>query len=90
MGKMAFRAIAKGLLGRLLAYIGLALGFWLLFHGFQSGNLAAGIPFGLAGAASILIGMYLMVSVKGRDSPATPIHTNDEEDGNGDSVTGSN
>ena len=90
MSKTLFRAIAKGFLGRFLAYISLALGFWLLFQGFQSGNLSARIPFGLAGAASILIGMYLMVSIWGRGFPATLIHPNDEEDVNGDSVTGSN
>ena len=93
MGKSVFRTIAKGLLGRLAAYGGLALGFWLLFQGFQSGNLRAGIPFGLAGGATILIGMYLMVAIRGLGSPVAPVSqgkSGNEEDGNGDPVTGSN
>jgi hypothetical protein len=58
--------LGKGLLGRLLGYGGLFLGFWLLFQGFSRPNPLLGI----LGGGAILGGMYLMVAT--RRSPTTP------------------
>ena len=52
--------IGKGLLGRLLGYGGLVLGFWLLFQGFLRPNPLLGI----LGGGAILGGMYLMVAIR--------------------------
>ena len=49
--------LTKGLLGRLLGYGTLTLGFWLLFRGFSG----AGLPVALVGGVAVLGGMYLLV-----------------------------
>ena len=80
-------------MGRLVAYGGLALGFWLLYLGFKSGNLPVGIPLGLAGGIIILVGMYLMVTIRDQGSPAAPVtqeNAGNEEDGTGDPIDRSN
>ena len=52
--------LAKGLLGRLLGYGAVALGFWLLFRGFSE----AGFPLAILGGVTVLVGMYLLVSAR--------------------------
>jgi hypothetical protein len=79
------KALAKGLLGRLLAYAVLGLGFWLLYQGLLRPN----IPLAILGGAMILGGMYLMVTVRRiAVSPPTTDSTNDndKEDSSGDSL----
>ena len=53
-------ALLKGILGRLLAYAVLGLGFWLL----QLGFVRPQILLAVLGGAMILAGMYLMVTAK--------------------------
>ena len=83
MGRSILQSIAKGLLARFVGYGALALGFWLLYRGFQIGNLVPGIPLGLGGGAIILLGMYLMVSVR-QGNPSN------QEDEIGDPIDRSN
>lgn len=79
------KTLAKGLLGRLLAYAVLGLGFWLLFQGL----LRPSIPLGILGGAMILGGMYLMVTVRRISAPSsTTDATSDKEDKPGDSRNG--
>ena len=82
--------LVRGLLGRLLSYGALVLGFWLLFQGFSK----ASIPAGFLGGAAILGGMYLMVVGRRstHHSNGTGLAANtigDKEDGPGDSFDGS-
>ena len=95
MDKSLLRSVAKGLLGRLLAYGAFAAGFFLLYRGFQSGSLGSGVPLGLGGGAVILIGMFLMVTGRREQPPMAPsdpdqLDPNIEEDGIGDPIDGSN
>jgi len=93
MGNSVLHFIAKGILGRLLAYGALGIGFLLLYWGFQVGNLGAAIILGLGGGATILIGMYLMVTVRRGEPPMTtlnPLGPGNEEDETGDPIDGSN
>ena len=90
MGKSVLQSVAKGLLGRFLAYGALTLGLWLLYRGFQIGNLTAGVPLGLGGGAAILAGMYFMVTGRQEKSPMAPLDPSNEEDGTGDPIDGSN
>jgi hypothetical protein len=79
------KALAKGLLGRLLAYAVLVLGFWLLYQGVLRPN----IPLAILGGALILGGMYLMVTARriAVSSPANgSTNENDKEDSPGDSL----
>jgi hypothetical protein len=79
------KALAKGLLGRLLAYAVLGLGFWLLYQGL----LRSSIPLAILGGAMIIGGMYLMVAVRRIVvSPQSADSTNDshKEDSPGDSL----
>jgi hypothetical protein len=81
------KTLAKGLLGRLLAYAVLGLGFWLLYQGL----LRPSIPLAILGGAIILGGMYLMVTVQRIAAlPPTTDSTNDndKEDSPGDSRDG--
>ena len=81
--------LAKGLLGRLLGYGALALGFWLLFRGFSE----AGFPLAIVGGVAVLGGMYLLVSTRraGPFLPAAYLEANEENnpsdpfDGSGES-----
>ena len=78
--------LVRGLLGRLLSYGALVLGFWLLFQGFSRPS----IPAGFLGGAAILGGMYLMVVARrsaGTRPAANPI--GDKEDYPDDSFDGS-
>ncbi len=87
--------LLKGLLGRLVSYSGLALGFWLLYQALLRGNLLYGIFLGLLGGGSILLGMYLLVAARhiagdgpGLDSPV--LNLDKEQEGTaGDSFIGS-
>lgn len=56
---------AKGLLARLLSYTLFALGFWLLFRGFNLPHVGLAV----LGGVMVLVGMYLMV--KSRRAPST-------------------
>ena len=78
--------LVRGLLGRLLTYGALALGFWLLFQGFSKPS----VPAGLLGGAAILGGMYFMVVVRRStgSGPATD-KPGDKEDNPSDSFDGS-
>ena len=51
--------LRRGLFPRVGAYAVLALGFWLLFQGFEKYNVLTGI----VGGALIIVGMYLMTGV---------------------------
>ena len=89
------KSLLKGLLGRLVSYSGLALGFWLLYQALLQSSLLYGIPLGLLGAAAILLGMYLLVTARHRvgegsvlDSPVLDLDVEKEETA-GDSFTGS-
>ena len=70
--------LAKGLLGRLLGYGTLSIGFWLLFRGFSG----AGIPHGLAGGAVVLAGMYLLVVSRQAGPYPKPAYLEDVEEDN--------
>ena len=78
--------LAKGLLGRLLGYGALLLGFWLLFRGFSE----AGFPLAILGGAAVLVGMYLLVSTR-RAGPyrRAAYFEDDEEDNPSDPIDGS-
>ena len=82
--------LVRGLLGRLLSYGALVLGFWLLFQGFSKPS----IPAGLLGGAAILGGMYFMVvarrSTRGPNGTSPAADTiGDKEDSPGDPFYGS-
>ena len=93
MGNSVLQFLVKGILGRLLAYGALSAGVLLLYRGFQVGNLGTGLPLGLGGGAVILIGMYLMVTGRRGEPPPAPLEPlgpDNEEDGTGDPINGSN
>ncbi len=89
------KRLLKGLLGRLVSYLGLAVGFWLLYQALLQASLLYGIVLGLLGGGSILLGMYLLVTARhsgapgpGLDSPG--LDSDEEKEGTaGDSFTGS-
>ncbi len=78
--------LAKGLLGRLLGYGFLSLGFWLLFRGFSADS----IPLAFLGGLLILGGMYMMVGAR-RAGGSLPVafDDRDKEDNARDSLNGS-
>ncbi|MFQ6026992.1 MAG: hypothetical protein ACE5Q6_05820 [Dehalococcoidia bacterium] len=78
--------LAKGLLGRLLGYGALLLGFWLLFQGFLRPNIIMGI----LGGGTILGGMYLLVASR-RSATSLPKVDQEpsKEDRPGDTIPGS-
>ncbi len=84
------KGLLKGLLGRLVSYLGLALGFWLLYQALLQSSLLYGIPLGLVGGGSILLGMYLLVTARRftGDRPGLDLEDEQEETA-GDSFTGS-
>ena len=43
------KRLLKGLLGRLVSYAGMGLGFWLLYQALLQANLLYGISLGLLG-----------------------------------------
>ena len=70
------KSIARGLLGRLVAYAVFGMGFWFLFRGVQDDN----IPLAVLGGAMIPAGMYLLVKVRRFTSHmATDPHQKDED-----------
>jgi len=89
--------LSRGLFPRIGAYAVLALGFWLLFQGFERSNALVGV----LGAALVVVGMYLMTGVwrdtfdrfggshntrkENRSSDDTPEHATG---GTGDTVDG--
>ena len=78
--------LAMGLLGRLLGYGSLALGFWLLFRGFSG----AGFPLAIVGGVAVLGGMSLLVgSRRAGPFPRAAYFEEDEEDNTGDPFDGS-
>ena len=78
--------LAKGLLGRLLGYGSLAIGFWLLFRGFSG----AGFPLAILGGVTVLVGMYLLVSTRRAGPlPRDAYFEGYEEDHASDSIDGS-
>ncbi len=84
------KSLLKGLLGRLVSYLGLALGFWLLYQALLQSSLLYGIPLGLLGAAAILLGMYLLVTARHRAGEGPVLDLDEEkEETAGDSFTGS-
>ena len=63
----------RGLVARFAGYGCIALGFWLLYLGFSNENVVIAIGWGIGGAASILVGLYLTVSLNRRDeAPQIP------------------
>ena len=88
-GRMLKRLL-KGLLGRLVSYLGLALGFWLLYQALLSSSLLYGISLGILGGGSILLGMYLLVTARQitDDGPVSDLDQGKEETA-GDSFIGS-
>ena len=84
------KRLLKGLLGRLVSYAGLALGFWLLYQALLQSSLLYGIPLGLVGGGSILLGMYLLVTARHVTGDGPSLDLEDEqEEITGDSFTGS-
>ena len=84
------KSLLKGLLGRLVSYLGLALGFWLLYQALLQSSLLYGIPLGLLGGGSILLGMYLLVTARHRAGEGPVLDLDEEkEETAGDSFTGS-
>ncbi len=84
------KRLLKGLLGRMVSYLGLALGFWLLYQALLQSSLLYGIPLGLLGAAAILLGMYLLVTARHRAGEGPVLDLDEEkEETAGDSFTGS-
>ncbi len=84
------KGLLKGLLGRLVSYSGLALGFWLLYQALLQANPFYGIFLGLLGGGSILLAMYLMVTVRHIAGDAPVLDSDKEKEGTaGDSFTGS-
>ena len=84
------KRLLKGLLGRLVSYLGLALGFWLLYQALLQANLFYGISLGLLGGGSILLGMYLLVTARHFAGDGPGVDLEEEKEGTaGDSFTGS-
>ncbi len=87
LGPDMLKVLAKGLFGKLLAYAGIVLGFWLLFQGFSKPNPALGV----LGGALILGAMSLMVAGRRQDpAPLTARSTNEREDDSIDPLDGGN
>ena len=80
------KILAKGLVGRLLAYAVFGLGFWLLFQGFSNPSA----PRGVLGGVMILIAMYLMVLARRSDpDPEMTGSAGEGQENSGDSLDGS-
>jgi len=84
------KRLLKGLLGRLVSYLGLGLGFWLLYMALLQANLLYGISLGLFGGGSILLSMYLLVTARHitGDRPVSDLEEEKERTA-GDSFIGS-
>ena len=83
-----WKELGRGLLGRTAGYGVFALGFWLLYQGFERPQ----IPLVFLGGALILGSMYLMAKAR---RAAMPRHTMEpeephhKEDHPGDTIPGS-
>ena len=86
------KSLAKGLLGSLLGYGGLLLGFWLLREAFIEVNY----PLGVLGGLAILAAMYMIAVARSpRPNPSQDQLSNaelskTEEVDPGDSLDGGN
>ena len=86
------KMLAKGLLGRLLGYGGLLLGFWLMRKAFIEVNY----PLGLLGGLAILTAMYMIVVARRPNADSAQaqnasVRLSDTEEGDpGDSIDGGN
>lgn len=78
-GPGMLKALARGLLGRLVAYANFGLGFWFLFQGVQDGN----IPLAVLGGVMIPISLYLLAKVR-RSTTYSPADDSRTDEG-GDS-----
>ena len=84
------KSLMTGLLGRLLGYVGLLLGFWWLRQGFLETNY----PIGILGGLTILAAMRLLVVRRRRSSNSdstvlsNPELSNTEEGDPSDSLDG--
>ena len=78
--------LAKGVLGSLLSYAALVMGFWVLYQGISRTSL----PLAILGGGLIIGAMYLMVAAR-RSSPGLPAGglTSVEEDKPIDTILGS-
>ena len=77
------RGLTKGLLGRVLGYGALLLGFWLLFKGIIIPNYALAV----LGGAAILAGMYSLVSSRRANLTSSAVgDKHNKEDSPGDSL----
>ena len=84
------KRLLKGLLGRMVSYLGLGMGFWLLYQALRQASLLYGIPLGLLGGGSILLGMYLLVTARHIAGDGSVLDLDEEKEGTaGDSFTGS-
>lgn len=81
------KSIAKGLLGRLVAYAIFGLGFWLLYWGVQDDN----IPLAALGGAMIPAGLFVLVKVRSfgtsSDSEDSVRHEGHNSESSGDGAS---
>ncbi|MEK7807166.1 MAG: hypothetical protein AAB528_05465 [Chloroflexota bacterium] len=78
--------LAKGVLGRLLSYAALALGFWVLYQGISRPSL----PLAILGGGIILGATYLMVAARRSNAGSPEGGPNGvEEDDPSDTIHGS-
>ena len=86
------KSLARGLIGKVLGYGGLVLGFWLLREAF----IEVSYPLGVLGGLAILAAMYVIVKARSPRSDSTQAQysskelSKTEEDDPGDSLDGSN
>ena len=56
--------LLRGILGRVVGYAGLVLGFWLLYKAFLSTFLFTGLLLGICGSCTILLALYILVRIR--------------------------
>ena len=56
--------LIRGILGRVVGYAGLVLGFWLLYKAFLSTFLFIGLLLGVCGSGTILLALYILVRIR--------------------------
>ena len=56
--------LIRGILGRVVGYAGLVLGFWLLYKAFLSTFLMTGLLLGICGSGTILLALYVLVRIR--------------------------
>ena len=57
-------SLVRGILGRVIGYVGLSFGFWLLYRAFLSSDLLSGLGFGICGSLSILVSLYVLIWIR--------------------------